>query len=71
MTTITVDGVHADTEHQRGFFSRALERISEAQMQRARALAKPHLLTLSDAELETLGYTRDEIDAWPQGANWL
>jgi uncharacterized protein YjiS (DUF1127 family) len=71
MTTITADGVHADTEHKRGFFSRALERISEAQMQRARALAKPHLLTLGDEELEALGYTRDEINAWPQGAKWL
>lgn len=71
MTTIAVDGLHAGTERKRGFFARVLAGLSEAQMMRARGLAKPHLLALTDEELAQLGYTRAEIAQWPQGYHWL
>lgn len=72
MTTITVDGLHAESEPKGGFFARVLERIAEAQMQRARAVARPYLLGLSDEELSHVGHTRDEISCWPQsGARWV
>jgi uncharacterized protein YjiS (DUF1127 family) len=71
MATITADGLHAETERKRGFFARVLDRMGEAQMQRARAIAKPHLLALDDEELAQLGYTRDEVRRWPAGASWL
>jgi hypothetical protein len=72
MATITLDGVRPETGTTRGFFARALERIGDAQMARARAIAKPHLLAMDEAELVRLGYNRDEIVRWPNGsAGWL
>jgi uncharacterized protein YjiS (DUF1127 family) len=71
MATIAYDGIRAEPETRRGFFARALERIAEAQMSRARAIAKPHLLDMDDAELASIGYTREEISRWPNGARWM
>jgi hypothetical protein len=71
MTTITADGIRSKGESKRGFFARALDRVMEAQMYRARATAKPHLLVMDDEELRRLGYTRAEIERWPSGALWL
>ncbi|MGH6923366.1 MAG: hypothetical protein ACRED5_06470 [Propylenella sp.] len=70
MTTIAVDGIRSEREPRRGLFARALERVAEAQMERARAIAKPHLLAM-DEELRRIGYTREEIRRWPGGASWL
>jgi uncharacterized protein YjiS (DUF1127 family) len=71
MATITIGGVHAGAERKRGFLARVLDRMGEAQLQRARSIAKPHLLALDDEELRKLGYTRDEIRRWPSGAHWV
>jgi hypothetical protein len=45
--------------------------LEDAQVQRARAIAKPHLLTLDDEELARFGYTRDQVRRWPTGSYWL
>jgi len=71
MATITLDGMRAEGAPKRGFFARVLDRMAEAQVQRARAIAKPHLLALDDEELRQIGYTREEISLWPAGAPWL
>jgi hypothetical protein len=71
MATITYDGIRAEPEKRQSFFARALERIADAQMSRARAIAKPHLLELDDAELASVGYTREEVSRWPNGARWI
>jgi hypothetical protein len=72
MATITLEGLRPESGRARGFLARALERIGEAQMNRARAIAKPHLLAMDEAELVRLGYDRKEIARWPNGsAGWL
>jgi hypothetical protein len=72
MAVTTADHLHVASERKRGFFSRAFERFAEAQSERARAIAKPHLLALDDEELTHLGYDRDEIRRWPSGGpRWL
>ena len=71
MATTTAGRYAAPRRRRRGFVARALGRVADAQMQQARAVTKPHLLALSDADLRTLGYTRDEISRWPSGAHWL
>jgi hypothetical protein len=45
--------------------------MTEAQMHRARAMAKPHLLAMDDRELQRLGHTRAEIERWPSGTYWM
>lgn len=71
MAIVTVDGIHAERAPKRGVFAEFLEAIAEAQMQRARAIAKPHLLAMDDDELRKVGYSREEIRRWPSGARWL
>lgn len=71
MAIMTVDGVQAAKEPKRGFLARALERVHNVQMQRARAIAKPFLLDLSDQELAEIGYAREEVSRWPTGPRWL
>ena len=71
MSTVTIDSVHEESRPSRGLFTRALERIDEVQMHRARAIAKPYLLELSDEELHETGYTREEVSRWPSGGRWL
>jgi hypothetical protein len=71
MATITLDGVCAESEPKRGFLARMLDRMMEAQMYRARAIAKPYLLAMNDDELRQIGYTREGIRQWPSGARWL
>lgn len=65
MATITADRFQVEREMKRGLLGRAYERIVDAQMARARALTRPHLLALDDNELRALGYSREEISRWP------
>ena len=71
MATVTVDSLHAEKEPRHGFLARAYERWTRTQMHRARAIAKPYLLDMTDADLKEIGYTRDEISHWPTGPRWL
>jgi len=72
MAITTADGMHVVEERKSGFWSRAFARIAEAQTERARAIAKPHLLALDDEDLARIGYERADIQRWPSGgAAWL
>ena len=71
MAITTADGLPVRHGRRRGFFARAFSRIADAQMERARAITRSHLLALPDAELRRLGYTREEVSRWPAGALWL
>lgn len=59
-----------------GFFRRLLQRISEGQERKARAMVREHLATQTDEYLTSLGYTDVEIqsirsEATGNGPNWL
>ncbi len=59
-----------------GFFQRLLQRISEGQERKARAMVREYLATQSDEHLTSLGYTDAEIksirsQATGKGPGWL
>jgi hypothetical protein len=64
MATTTIDSARFDTPRERSFWGRVFDRIAEAQMQKARAMVRPHLLALDNEELALVGYTREEIGRW-------
>lgn len=62
MATITANE-HAFGAEQRGrsFFRRGFDRVIKARQRHADRLVAAHLLSLDDASLEKLGYTRAEV----------
>jgi hypothetical protein len=74
--TQALSGAVVVARKSEGFFRRLLQRISEGQERKARAMVREYLATQSDEHLMSLGYSAADIksirsQATGQGPAWL
>ena len=63
MATTTIDSIAIGVPQTHGFLLRFVERIVAAQSRRADRIVQAHLAILDDANLERLGYSREDVQA--------